>query len=331
MNGSIVPSLLVMALANACGNSDSATAAGNTGGASVTSHSGGSSGIGTESSVLTGGNSAANTTSGGTTTSNGGSSSGGNYAQQSSQLPIGGGASNGGTNAGAGGAPSGGASSTAAVGGATSVALGGASAAGGTTTTGGAVSTSGTMPIGGSHTSGGATSATTTGSSHGDAGPTAVVNMTLRLGATADDSTEVDLTLPDGAASIPAADITLTWCGRLGGGTTLDASALRFDQATLVCPVNATADCSYAANYVLTPSVSASAPGMNGCYDFDLNAPARSLWPKGLIKLVYRVDPQSEGAILNRQFEEIWSVLVEGDIVGHCTIPPLPSVTPVCG
>jgi hypothetical protein len=156
--------------------------------------------------------------------------------------------------------------------------------------------------------------------------------MTLQVGQSQNDTSTIDLSLPDGAAPVQVADIALTCCGRLGGGTALDAHYFSFPQVALVCPSSSTlADCAYGANYQIQPSVSVSAPGMSGCYTIDLGSLERNLYVGGHVKIVYSMAQDVAGAILNRQFEETWSVLVDGDTAGHCTIPPLPSTTPVCG
>jgi hypothetical protein len=335
------PLVCILWTVTACGNSQNADAAKaasggvTSGGASNSSVAGTQAGLGGTSPGV-GGVSAVGgiTAQGGAVPQDAGTTSG-----TGGGVFITGGVSSMGGTASVSSSPSGGMTSLAS---SSTQASGGIGATGGKGTSGGTPATGGMASAAGGGTSGGVSGANggtvSAGGTDKDGGssssvPAIIVKMAWTVGATSSDSSQILLTLPANAAGLPLADLTITWCGRLGGGTQLAASDLKFDQLTLMCPISGPSDCTEGRNYPLNSvsGVSVAGTPMHGCYVIDLSDSDKSLYAGGSLKMVYRLEQNPTGAILNRQFDETWTALVNDQSAGSCTVAASPSVTPVCG
>jgi len=210
------------------------------------------------------------------------------------------------------------------------------------TPTGGTTGSAGGAPAAGEANvgTGGASSSATGGAATAMGGATATTPlvplvMTWVRGATSNDSSEVDVKLPAGAANVLTSTIKITLCGQ-GNVPMILATDLTFDQATLICPGTATpADCQYGQNYPFNDAatgmtVSVTGTALNCCYVIDLSKVNHSLAPGGMIKLVYRFNQDVSVIGLNYTHGATWSALVNGQTSASCKLGDWPSTTITC-
>ena len=192
--------------------------------------------------------------------------------------------------------------------------------------------------VGGAKATGGTPSALGGGAATGGVAstmPAGALVMTWKLGATSNDSSEVDVTLPTGAAIISASTVTITLCGQANVPMIL-ATDITFDQAALICPPTPTpTDCQYGQNYGLKDAatamtVSVTGTALSACYVLYLSKVNHSLAPGGMIKVVYRFNNDSSVVGLNYTHGPAWSALVDGQTSATCKLGDWPSTTATC-
>jgi hypothetical protein len=180
--------------------------------------------------------------------------------------------------------------------------------------------TGGKQGQGGGKATGGVVSATGGVAAGGNAStaPAGLIKMSwIKQG---NNSPEIHLEPIAGADPILASRITLTYCGA-GAGQMIAKTDLRFDQASLMCPGNATTgDCTYGSNYQITPVVTVTGTPRDCCYHLSFGTLAHSLvaGTNSMVKLVYNFNQDAVG--INYTYESTWTVFVDDVASMHCTL-----------